>query len=56
MKSESQTTFEKQAYENLKLSPRRMQTFLKQAKALRRNLKARQKQQQERQSKCMHSK
>ena len=48
--------FEKQAKENLNLSAKRMTTFLKQAAALRRNLKNRQKQQRERQEKWTHSK
>ncbi len=50
------TTLEKQARENLSLSPKRLATFLKQAMALRRNLKLRQKQQAERRQKCMRSK
>lgn len=50
------STFEKMARENLNLSPKRLATFLTQATALRRNLKLRQKQQKERQTKCTHSK
>lgn len=47
---------EKQARENLTLSPKQLATFVKQAAALRRNLNLRRKQQQERQEKCTHSK
>jgi len=50
------TPFEKQARENLNLSDKKMDDFLKKAQALRRNLKLRQKQQTERQNKCTHSK
>ena len=50
------TSFEAKARENLSLSEKRMTSFLKEAAALRRNLKNRQKQQQERQNKCMRSK
>lgn len=49
-----QTPFEKQARENLNLSPKRMETFLKQAQALRRNLQLRK--EQERQKKWKRSK
>ena len=48
--------FEKQARENLSLSPKRMETFLREALALRRNLANRKKQNQEREKKCTHSK
>ena len=54
--NDKNTTFEKQAQDNLGLSPKKMETFLKQARALRRNLSYRKKQQQERKEKCMHSK
>ena len=54
--TEPNTAFERQARDNLKLSPKKMETFLKHARALRRNLKNRQKQQQERKEKCMPSK
>ena len=54
--SKENTTFEKQAQDNLKLSPKKMDAFLKQARALRRNLSYRKKQQQERKEKCMPSK
>ncbi len=47
--SSDMSAFEKQARENLSLSPKKMATFLKQAQALRRNLKLRQKQRKERQ-------
>ncbi len=47
---------ERQARENLTLSPKQLVSFLKQAMALRRNLKLRRKQQQKRQEQCMHSK
>lgn len=50
------TAFEKQARQNLNLSPKKMASFLKQAAALRRNLKLRKKQKQEREKLCMHSK
>ena len=49
-----ETPFEKQARENLKISPKKMETFLRQARALRRNLKIRQ--EQERQKKWKRSK
>ncbi|MBQ7413236.1 MAG: hypothetical protein IJV07_03065 [Alphaproteobacteria bacterium] len=48
--------FEQQARQNLSLSDKKMESFLKQAAALRRNLKARKKQKQEREKKCMPSK
>ena len=51
-----QNTFETQARKNLSLTDKKMQAFLKEAAALRRNLKNRKKQQQERQNKCTHSK
>ena len=56
MTDSEMTALEKQIRENLSLSPKRLATFLKQAMALRRNLKLRQKQQAERRKKCMHSK
>ncbi len=56
MKEKEIPNFEEQARQNLALSPKRLATFLKQAMALRRNLKLRQKQKQERQAKCMRSK
>ena len=42
-----ETPYAKQAKENLKLAPKKMDVFLKQALSLRRNLKLRQKQKQE---------
>ncbi|MBR6411901.1 MAG: hypothetical protein IKS41_01920 [Alphaproteobacteria bacterium] len=54
--TEKQNTFEAQARENLTMSDKKMAAFLKEAAALRRNLKNRKKQQQERQNKCMRSK
>ncbi len=48
--------FEKQARENLSLSPKQLAAFLKQARALRRNLQLRRRQKQERQKQCTHSK
>ena len=54
--TDRQNTFETQARENLSLSEKKMTAFLKEAAALRRNLKNRKKQQQERQNKCMRSK
>ena len=54
--TEKQNTFEEQARENLTMSDKKMAAFLKEAAALRRNLKNRKKQQQERQNKCMRSK
>jgi len=54
--TDKKTAFEEQARQNLNLTEKRMGTFLKQAAALRRNLKLRKKQQQERQNKCTHSK
>ncbi len=45
---------EKQVDENLKLVGKKKENFLKQARALRYNLKLRKEQQ--RQKKCMHSK
>ena len=54
--TEKQNSFETQARENLSLSEKKMLSFLKEAAALRRNLKNRKKQQQERQNKCTHSK
>lgn len=50
------TAFEKQARTNLRYSPKQLEKFIRQANALRRNLKLRQVQQQERQKECMHSK
>jgi len=50
------SSFETKARENLSLSEKKMQAFLKEAEALRRNLKNRQKQQKERQNKCTRSK
>lgn len=52
MTETAETPFEKQARENLKLSPKKMETFLRQARALRRNLQIR----QERQKKWKRSK
>ncbi len=46
---------EKQARENLSLTPKQLEKFLKQARALRKNLALRKKQQQERKA-CTHSK
>jgi len=54
--TEKQTSFEAKARENLSLSEKKMTSFLKEAAALRRNLKNRQKQQQERQKQCTRSK
>ena len=54
--SQQNNSFEQQARQNLSLSEKKMASFLKQAAALRRNLKARKKQQQEREKKCMLSK
>ena len=54
--TDRKNTFETQARENLSLSEKKMATFLKEAAALRRNLKNRKKQQQERQNKCTRSK
>ena len=54
--TEKENAFETQARENLSLSEKKMAAFLKEAAALRRNLKNRKKQQQERQDKCMRSK
>jgi hypothetical protein len=50
-----ETPYAKQAKENLKMPPKKMEAFLKQAMSLRRNLKLRQKQKQEKE-KCMLSK
>ncbi len=50
------TALEKAARENLNLSPKKLAAFLTQAVALRRNLKLRRHQQEERQKKCTHSK
>lgn len=50
------SSFEKQARENLSLSPKQLAAFLKQARALRRNLSLRRRQKQERQKQCMPSK
>lgn len=50
-----ETPYAKQAKENLKLTSKKMEVFLKQATSLRRNLKLRQKQKQEKE-KCMPSK
>ena len=49
------TPYAKQAKENLKMPTKKMEVFLKQAISLRRNLKLRQKQKQEKE-KCMLSK
>jgi hypothetical protein len=49
------TQYAKIAKENLKLTPKKMEVFLKQASSLRRNLKLRQQQKREKE-KCMHSK
>ena len=54
--TEKPNSFELDARKNLSLSEKKMTAFLKEANALRRNLKNRRKQQQERQNKCMHSK
>ncbi|MDY6408118.1 MAG: hypothetical protein SPL08_05420 [Pseudomonadota bacterium] len=54
--TKKETPFVTQARENLSLSEKKMQAFLKEAEALRRNLKNRQKQKQERQNRCMRSK
>ena len=54
--TEKKNAFEIQARENLALSDKKMNAFLKEAEALRRNLKNRKKQQEERQNKCMRSK
>ena len=56
MTETKESPFEQQARANLNLSPKRLATFLKQAMALRRNLKNRKKQQQERQRSWTHSK
>ena len=49
------TPYANQAKENLKLTQKKLDAFLKQAASLRRNLKLRQKQKQEKE-KCMHLK
>ena len=54
MTETAETPFEKQARENLKLTPKKMETFLRQARALRRNLRIRQ--EQKREKKCKRSK
>lgn len=56
MKKDDLSVFEETARKNLKLSPKKMEAFIREGIALRRNLKLRQKQQKERQKKCMHSK
>ena len=56
MDNTPQSAFEQLARKNLDLTPKRLAAFLKQAAALRRNLKNRQKQKQERQHKCTPSK
>ena len=54
--TDKESAFEQQARQNLSLSDKRMDAFLKKASALRRNLKLRKKQQTERQKQCTHSK
>ena len=56
MPNKKETGFNEKAKENLNLSPKQMDKFLKQAEALRRNLALRKQQQQERTKKCTPSK
>lgn len=56
MTDKTESTFEEKARKNLTLSKKQMDKFIKQAGALRRNLRLRRQQQTERQNKCTHSK